>query len=74
MIKMAMINVGDKIKSEGMKSKMILQVHDELVFEVPEDEVEDMSRLVKENMENALQLNVPVVVEIGTGHNWLEAH
>jgi len=74
MIKMAMIDVNRKIKSENLKSKMILQVHDELVFEVPESEVEKMTQLVRENMENALQLAVPVVVDIGTGQNWLEAH
>ena len=53
---------------------MILQVHDELVFEVPVSEIEQVSRLVKENMENAMELNVPIKVEIGTGNNWLEAH
>ncbi len=74
MIKMAMIAVHRKIKSENLKSKMILQVHDELVFEVPRSEIEQMSDLVKENMENAMRLKVPIKVEIGTGKNWLEAH
>jgi DNA polymerase-1 len=74
MIKVAMINVYKKIKKENLKSKMILQVHDELVFEVPDAEIGKMSSLVKDNMENALKLEVPVIVEIGTGQNWLEAH
>ncbi len=74
MIKMAMIDVNRKIKSEKLKSKMILQVHDELVFEVPAAEIDKMSQLVKENMENAMLLHVPVIVEIGIGNNWLEAH
>jgi len=74
MIKIAMIAVNLKINSENLKSKMILQVHDELVFEVPISEIEKMTNLVRENMEDAMQLRVPIKVEIGTGNNWLEAH
>jgi len=74
MIKIAMIAVNLKINSENIKSKMILQVHDELVFEVPISEIEKMTNLVRENMEDAMQLRVPIKVEIGTGNNWLEAH
>ncbi len=57
-----------------VKSKMLLQVHDELVFEVPKSEVEMMEKLVHDRMTNALKLNVPIEVEVGTGKNWLEAH
>jgi len=53
---------------------MLLQVHDELVFDVPKDEVEELQVLVKSEMENAFELGVPLVVEIGLGNNWLEAH
>jgi DNA polymerase-1 len=53
---------------------MILQVHDELVFEVPENEVDKVKSLVKEKMENAIELNVPIKVDTGLGKNWLDAH
>ena len=74
MIKIAMINISREISENKMKSRMIMQVHDELVFEVHEDELDKMKLIVKEKMESAIQLNVPVVVEIGTGTNWEEAH
>jgi DNA polymerase-1 len=74
LIKIAMINIHRKLKASSLKCDMLLQVHDELVFEVPKPEVEEVSRLVKKEMEGAMQLEVPLVVEIGTGHNWLEAH
>jgi DNA polymerase-1 len=74
MIKIAMIDIHRAIKKANLKSKMILQVHDELVFEVPKEEADQMNKLVKEWMEKALELHVPVKVEIGTGKNWLEAH
>jgi len=74
MIKIAMIDIHKAIKKAKLKSKMILQVHDELVFEVPKEEVIQMNTLIKESMENALKLRVPVKVEIGIGNNWLEAH
>ena len=57
-----------------MKTKMLLQVHDELVFEVPENEIEQAKVLIKETMENVVQLSVPLFVEIGIGKNWKEAH
>ena len=72
--KMAMIKVQQELESRNMKTKMLLQVHDELVFEVPEDEVEQAKALVKETMENIVQLSVPLIVEIGIGKNWKEAH
>lgn len=73
-IKMAMINIHRAIKAKGLKSEMILQVHDELVFDVPENELEILIELVKERMENSVRLNVPLLVEVGSGKNWLEAH
>ena len=57
-----------------MKTKMLLHVHDELVFEAPADEIEAASKLIKTEMENALKTQVPLLVEIGVGDNWLEAH
>ena len=76
MIKVAMIKIHHAMKSEILihKSKMILQVHDELLFDVHKDEVEAMKKLIKHEMENAMQLEVPIVVEAGVGENWLEAH
>lgn len=76
MIKLAMIKVHEAIKKEKLTAKMILQVHDELVFDVPPNEVDALKQLVKENMESALILpnEVPIHAEAGVGHNWLEAH
>ena len=74
LIKKAMIDIQSEIRREKLRSSMILQVHDELVFEVPEKEVERLRALVKSKMENALHLDVPLKVDIGTGPNWLEAH
>jgi len=70
LIKVAMIRIDDEIRKRGMKTLMTLQVHDELVFEAPESEVDAMKPLVRERMENALALAVPLVVEIGVGTNW----
>jgi DNA polymerase-1 len=70
LIKVAMIRIGAALKERGLKSRMTLQVHDELVFEVPEEEVETMQSLVREQMEKAHVLAVPLLVEIGTGPNW----
>jgi DNA polymerase-1 len=74
MIKVAMINIHDALRKKKLRSKMVLQVHDELVFDVHRDELEETKALVKDLMENALPLTVPVLVESGTGLNWLEAH
>ena len=74
MIKVAMINIHRRIKDEGRGAKMIIQVHDELVFEVLENEIEADKRLVKEEMENVMNLSVPIAAEIHTGKNWNEAH
>ncbi len=74
LIKLAMIEIYNAFKKEKLKSKMILQVHDELVFEVVPDEKEKVYKLVKEKMENAIQLKVPLVVDINFGKNWADAH
>jgi len=73
-IKLAMIQIDKKIYEEKLQSRMILQVHDELVFDVPKEEKDVLSKIVKIEMENALELQVPLVVDIETGENWLEAH
>ena len=73
-IKLAMIKIHRRMKSEDWKSKMLLQVHDELVFDVPKVEVDALTKMVKEEMENAFTLEVPLVVDVGIGENWLEAH
>jgi DNA polymerase I len=73
-IKLAMINIDKKLDEQKLKSKMILQVHDELVFDVYKPELEQMKVIVKHEMENAVPLSIPLTVEIGVGNNWLEAH
>ena len=74
MIKLAMINVDRELKAGNYRTRMILQVHDELLFDAPKDELEIVTPLIKKLMEAALPLNVPVVVESGFGPNWLDAH
>jgi len=74
LIKVAMISLSQNIKKIKLKSKMILQVHDELVFECPVSEKEEMESLVRKEMEGASKLSVPLVVDIGWGKNWKEAH
>ena len=73
-IKLAMISIYNRLNKEKWKSKMLLQVHDELVFDVPKDEIESLKIMVKNEMENAFKLDVPLLVDIGIGNNWLEAH
>jgi DNA polymerase-1 len=73
LIKLAMVRIHRSIRQSGLAGRMLLQVHDELVFEVPPGEVETMTQLVREHMENVVQLQVPLVVDIGVGPNWLEA-
>jgi len=73
-IKLAMIHIHNRFKKEGFKSKMLLQVHDELVFDAHKDEVETIKPIIKYEMENAFKMRVPLDVEIGIGENWLEAH
>ncbi len=73
-IKIAMINIHKRLKKEGLKTKMLLQVHDELLFEVPIEEKDKVKVMVKKEMENAVKLDVPLKVDIGIGENWAEAH
>jgi DNA polymerase-1 len=76
MIKLAMIAVHKSIKKEGLQTKMILQVHDELVFDVPRNEIDIVRPIIIREMENAMVLpnGVPIKAESGVGDNWLEAH
>lgn len=74
MIKIAMINIHQAFKKHQFKSKMILQVHDELVFDVYKPELDEVRSLVENEMKNAIKLKVPIEVESGTGENWLQAH
>ena len=73
-IKLAMIRVAEKLKEEDLRSRMVLQIHDELLFEAPAEEVPKLQKLVKDVMENVIQLSVPLTVECSSGNNWLEAH
>ncbi|WP_418637252.1 DNA polymerase, partial [Winogradskyella sp.] len=73
-IKIAMINIYNKLEAGNYKSKMLLQVHDELVFDIYKPELEELTTLIKTEMESAYKLDVPLDVEIDTGLNWLEAH
>ena len=73
-IKIAMININSEFKKRGLKSKMIIQVHDELNFDVLKSELEEVKEIVIDKMQNAVRLNVPLTVDYGTGANWLEAH
>lgn len=73
-IKMAMNKVFRLLQQQGFKTKMLLQVHDELVFEAPLDEIERVCALIKENMENVVSYDVPFVAEVGVGDNWAQAH
>ncbi|MBR2856584.1 MAG: DNA polymerase I [Bacteroidales bacterium] len=73
-IKLAMINVDRRIRKEGLQSRMVLQIHDELVFDAVREEVEILQRIVKEEMENVTTLSIPLTVECNYGNNWLEAH
>ncbi len=73
-IKVAMVNIDRRLAAEQLEAKMLLQVHDELVFEVPEAELEQVRELVRVEMETAVSLDLPLKVDIGTGDNWAEAH
>lgn len=74
MIKLAMVNIYREMKKREMRSRMILQVHDELVFESPKNELKQLEELIVDKMKTALKLSVPIDVEVGTGPNWLDAH
>jgi DNA polymerase-1 len=70
LIKLAMIRLDADLRDRGLKSRMTLQVHDELVFEVPEAEIEELRALVRDRMEQVHPLRVPLLVEVGVGQNW----
>jgi DNA polymerase-1 len=72
-IKLAMVNLQKRLR-KGYQSALILQVHDELILDVLTEELEEIRHIVKTEMENVLTLKVPLIVDIGTGNNWLEAH
>ena len=74
MIKLAMSRIHRLLREEGFRSAMLLQVHDELVFDLHRDEVETLPPLVAREMREALPMEVPIEIEMGTGENWLEAH
>ena len=72
LIKMAMLAVDRRLREDGRRARMLLQIHDELVFEVPDEELTDVARLVRDAMTTALDLSVPLAVEISAGPNWLD--
>jgi len=72
-IKIAMINIHKRLHDQGLRSKMILQVHDELLFEIPEEELDVIKDIVIEEMEGVIPLSVPLKVDTGIGKNWREA-
>ena len=71
-IKLAMVDVARGLETRGLRARMILQVHDELVFDVPKDELREVADLVRETMESAVDLDVPLKVDVKAGRNWLE--
>ena len=72
-IKMAMLKVDDAIREKGLRAQLILQVHDELILDVPKEEEETVKKLLVDQMENVVQLRVPLVVNVSSGSNWYEA-
>ena len=74
MIKLAMVRVSRAMKEAGLKAKMVLQIHDELLFDVLRDEVEKVREIAVREMSSAMDVGVPLEVSVGTGSNWLEAH
>lgn len=73
LIKLAMIRIHDRLGKENWRARMLLQVHDELIFEVPENELESLCTMVQREMEQVVELTVPLAVGIGVGKNWMEA-
>jgi DNA polymerase-1 len=73
LIKLAMIRIDRLLQERKLQTKMLLQVHDELVFEAPPDEIDEVRRMVKQEMESVRQLNVPLVADAGVGSNWRDA-
>ena len=66
--------MGQRLRQERLEARLLLQVHDELIVECPEAETETVSRILREEMENAVSLSVPLTVEVESGHSWAEAH
>ena len=73
-IKLAMIHIDQELKARNLKTKMLLQVHDELIFDVPKEELETIMSLIPQLMENAIELKVPLEVDIRSGNNWYDVH
>jgi len=74
MIKIAMIDIFESFNKRNLQSKMIMQVHDELVFDVHKNEIEEVQKIVSDKMKNAIEIAVPIEIEMSNGDNWLEAH
>jgi DNA polymerase-1 len=74
MIKIAMIRIHEDLQKHKLQTKMTMQVHDELVFDAPRSELETVMPIIREHMKSAIATEVPIVVEIGYGENWLSAH
>jgi DNA polymerase-1 len=74
LIKKAMVEVDEALTAGSLEARVILQVHDELVFEAPKGEVEAVGKLARKTMQNVFELNVPLIVDVGTGINWRQAH
>ena len=74
MIKLAMLDINKTLKNDNYQSRMILQIHDELLFESPKDEISELEKMVKDKMVNAMPLEVPLVVDCGQGISWFDAH
>ena len=74
MIKLAMLDINKTLKNDNYQSRMILQIHDELLFESPKDEISKLEKMVKDKMVNAMPLEVPLVVDCGQGISWFDAH
>ena len=72
-IKKAMIDMAERLREEGLKTRLLLQVHDELIFEAPKDEIEQLKKIVPEVMENAIELKVPLKVDFSYGPTWYDA-
>ena len=73
-IKIAMIRVAERLRKEGLKARMVLQIHDELLLEVPETEIDAAKEVLVEEMQGVMELSVPLIVECNYGKTWLEAH
>ena len=73
-MKLAMVNVHKRLRAEGLKARLILQVHDELIAECPEDEAEKVKEILSKEMENAVQYSVPLTADAHIGRSWAEAH